>query len=98
MRKYGLHLIVSTQFISNYDTEALSALLQAGILLFFRPTQKDMKLVNDILQEDESVNWKPILRKLEEGEAVLKAQYTVGNGSFITEKPILVRIVNAQVL
>ena len=93
-RKFGLRVLLATQYLPDKDRERnkLNALLQVGMLLVFHPTYGDIKTVNEILQIDDEVDWKPMLRTLERGYAILKAEYRVKGSTITCKRPVLVHI------
>lgn len=91
-RKYRIEPILCTQFICHYDKEAKASLLQAGNILIFRPSAEDLKFSANIIDAQNSGQWRQLLEKLKVGEAVLKGTYTLNNGAKKITKPIICRI------
>lgn len=46
-RRFGMEVLLSTQFISNYSKEEKSTLLQVGHLLLFKPDEENL---NDVVK------------------------------------------------
>lgn len=88
-RKFGVSLVLSSQFIGNYDDDEKSALLQVGNILLFRPTLKDLNECAKLIDVEKSGAWKKILKKLNVGQAILLGHYCVNNKKNICEKPVI---------
>lgn len=91
-RRFGMEVLLSTQFISNYSKEEKSALLQVGHLLLFKPVEED---INDVVKLVDAVyptEWKSLLSGLSRGEAVLTGKYSVGTGKRILNTPVKIKI------
>lgn len=88
-RRYGIQMILLTQFVSNYSKAEVAALLQVGQLLQFRPADTDLKFTANLIDPENTSEWKKILSNLSRGEAVLKGFYTINNNSTICDKPIV---------
>lgn len=71
-RKYGLELILSTQFISNYSEDVETSLLQAGNLVIFKPAACDLRFSATIIDERKREQWIGVLERLDVGQAVVK--------------------------
>lgn len=91
-RRFNLSLLLSTQFISNYDKEAIETLLQAGTKLIFRPSEKDVRFSAEIIDGERIAQWRQILNNLDIGEAVLKGNYRLNSNRFNSNTPIICRI------
>lgn len=78
-RKYGAALLLGTQFISNYDKESMESLLQAGNILIFQPTSRDLRFSAEIIDFNNANAWKQMLSALHVGEAVVKGNYSVND-------------------
>lgn len=91
-RKYGISVYLSTQFLGNYDKEAVDTLMQAGNILFFRPTEKDMKQIADLIDSKQFENWRKLLGDLQRGEGVIKGRYQINSGSKEIENPIVFKV------
>lgn len=91
-RKYGIGLVVATQFLSAYDKAELETLMQAGHFMVFRPTPRDIAFTAKTLFPDNSLKWKRILGQLQIGEAVLVGSYRINGGSRTANQAIICRI------
>ena len=91
-RRFGLNLLLSTQYISSYKKNEVEALLQAGNILLFNPTPTDLEFTAKLIDFNDKKTWKGILKNLKIGEAVLKGSYFVNNGTKIRNTPIICKI------
>lgn len=91
-RKFGLELMLSTQFLGHYKKEALASLLQAGNLLIFKPDASDLKFSASIVDPQNVKQWLNLLDGLDIGEAVLKGNYTLNHGDTRITDPIICKI------
>ena len=91
-RKRGWELVLSTQFIKNYDQEARQVLQQAANIVIFRPTPEDCRFSAKIIDAKGYGAWEGLLMTLERGEAVLKGTYCIENSGKIATTPIIVKI------
>lgn len=88
-RKFGISMVLSSQFIGNYDNDEKNALLQVGNILIFRPTLKDLNDCAKLIDMEDLGAWKKILKNLKIGQAVLLGHYYVNSKKIINEKPII---------
>lgn len=91
-RKYGLCVWLASQFLGDYDKEAVDTLLQVGHKIFFRPTENDEQKIADFINPNENKLWRKIVRKLTRGEAILKGKYFINDGVKEIETPIICKI------
>lgn len=91
-RKFGISLVLSSQFISNYVKEELETLLQAATKLIFRTTESDTRFTTNIISPQNAREWGRILRNLQVGEAILEGRYTLNGKTRVCEEPIVCRI------
>lgn len=91
-RKYGLAVWLASQFLGNYDKEAVDTLFQVGQKIFFRPTENDERNIADFINPNASGIWRKLLRELEVGEAILKGKYFINDGEKEIETPIVCKI------
>ena len=91
-RKLELSVYLSSQFLGNYNREAVDTLMQAGNMLLFRPVPKDLALVADLIDPERKREWKRILGSLQVGEAVLKGRYTINCNRRVCETPVICRV------
>lgn len=95
-RKFELAAYLSSQFLGNYDKEAVDTLMQAGNMLFFRPVPRDVKYVADIIDPGNKQGWVKILDALQVGQAVLKGRYSINRNQKECETPIICNVVSRQ--
>lgn len=91
-RRFGISLLLCSQFVSTYSREELETLFQAGNVLIFRPNDHDMKFSARILDNLHPEIWLSILRNLKIGEAVLKGHYHLRNKTKILTSPVTCKI------
>lgn len=91
-RKYGLSLILSSQFIGGYAHTKTETLLQSANILFFKPTIHEQKMIAKTINFEERNEWHNILRNLKVGEAVLLGSYLINNRKNILRRPIICKI------
>lgn len=91
-RKYGLSVWLASQFLGNYDKEAVETLMQAGNKIFFRPTENDERAIADFVDPNSNAVWRKILHNLHRGEAVLKGNYTLNDLKSEIQTPIICKI------
>lgn len=91
-RKFELSIWMASQFLGNYDKEAVDTLLQVGNKIFFRPTENDEHLVADFIAPGEYTAWRKVLRKLDIGEVILKGNYFLYDKERMLETPVICKI------
>lgn len=91
-RKFGLAVYLSSQFLGNYDKETVDTIMQAGSMIFFRPTAHDRKFVAKIIDVEHIRIWESILDKLQVGEAIIKGKYYLNSNTKEIENPIICKI------
>lgn len=91
-RKFGISVYLYTQFMGNYDKEAVDTLTQVGNLIFFKPTENEMNLTSKLINPNHPKNWKSILNRLRTGEAIIKGTYTLNNNKKEICTPILCKV------
>ncbi len=91
-RKFGLKAYMGTQFISEYKKEVIESLLQAGNILIFKPTARDMIFSARVIDEERKKSWRKILGELEVGEAVIMGNYFLNSGKRRITDAIVCRI------
>lgn len=91
-RKYELSVILSSQFVSNYETEELNTLFQVGNIIIFKLTENDMIFSARIIDPENVQEWRRILMGLHIGEAILKGNYTINSGNVLLNRPIICKI------
>lgn len=95
-RKYGVALTIATQFISRYSAEEQDAIMQAGNILFFRPTMRDVGLCAELIDKSKKGEWRNILSKLQIGEAVLNGSFTIEGHLKVHTCPIYCKIISGK--
>lgn len=95
-RKFDLAAYLSSQFLGNYDKEAVDTLMQAGNMMLFRPVPKDVKYVADMIDPGNRQEWVKILGTLQVGQAVLKGRYSLNQNRKECEIPIICNVVSRQ--
>lgn len=91
-RKFGLGVYLSSQFLGNYNREALDTLMQAGNMIFFKPVQREMRFVANMIDPDNICAWKKVLQNLQVGEAILKGRYRLNDNKREIETPITCQV------
>ena len=91
-RKFGLGVYLSSQFLENYNREAVDTLMQAGNMFFFKPVQREMKFIAGLIDPDHIPEWRNILQNLQVGEAVLKGRYRLNGNIKEIETPIICKV------
>ena len=91
-RKFGMGVYLSSQFLGNYNRDAVDTLMQAGNMFFFRPVQREMKFIASLIDPDEIPAWRKILQSLQVGEAVLKGRYSLNGNTREIETPIICKV------
>lgn len=91
-RKFGMGVYLSSQFLGNYNRDAVDTLMQAGNMFFFRPVQREMKFIASLIDPDEIPAWRKILQSLQVGEAVLKGRYNLNGNTREIETPIICKV------
>ena len=91
-RKFGVGLILSSQFISHYTEEEQETLLQANNILIFKPTARDLTFSAKIIDFNSPGVWKKILSKLSVGYAILVGNYYINGNDRLLNNPIVCHI------
>ena len=89
-RKWGIGLLLSTQFLAGLDKESVSTILQAANTFYFQPDTSNIKWTASQIEPERPYEWLPILRNLEVGEAVLCGEYTINQNRNPVKKPKLI--------
>lgn len=73
-RKYGLNLLLGTQFVKGrYDKMQLAALGQVGTKIYFHPNDDEIASVAKDIDPSNPKKWVPVLQHLQKGYAVIKS-------------------------
>lgn len=91
-RKFGLSVYLSTQFLEDYKKETVSTLMQAGNLLFFKPTKRDMMFVANMIDPNHAKKWATVLNQMQIGEVVIKGNYCLNAMKKEIQTPILCKV------
>ena len=95
-RRFGIGLILSTQFISAYSPEELETLFQAGNILIFHPNERELNFSAKILNPFHSTEWIPLLNNLKVGQTILRGHYTLMSKQQILDTPILCDVISRE--
>lgn len=88
-RKYGVGVLLCSQFISTCSQEEQNTLFQASNTLIFRPNECDLKFSAQILNRQQPKIWLPILQDLPIGAVILKGHYHLKNKINTLTSPIV---------
>ena len=88
-RKYGLGVWLATQILSNYEPEQIDTLQQVDTMLLFRPSERSMKGIAQLVDCEAWKSWRRALWELPKGQAILKGKYSVNHNSKIWDIPII---------
>lgn len=91
-RRFGLQLILSTQYINDYSPAEQNALLQSGTRIYFHPTPKDTPTIAKVICPDNPIPWRGLLNDLSRGKAILTGNYRLKNRGRLISTPILVKV------
>lgn len=70
-RKFGIGTIMSTQFLGKtFDDEAKSLLYQAGVRMYFKPDDINLKSIAMNIDRAKCKEWMSVLKNLDRGECV----------------------------
>lgn len=88
-RKCGLGVWLATQILSNYKPEQIDTLQQVDTMLLFRPSERSMKGIAQLVDCEAWKSWRRALWELPKGQAILKGKYSVNHNSKIWDIPII---------
>lgn len=88
-RKYGVHLILATQSISNFSKEVMAAINQTAVQLYFRQSASDLKKVATFIEPTNGGRWTLILKSLAIGESVATGDFSIGERDI--SQPIIIK-------
>jgi DNA helicase HerA-like ATPase len=91
-RKFGVSVMLTTQFMSCYKRDEQNLLLQAASILFFRVTFKEAAFCAKLISGEEWKEWKKILCNLETGETVLLGKYRINNYNRVCNYPVVCKV------
>lgn len=90
-RKYGLGLLMSTQFLAGMDATSVSTVLEAGNAFYFQQDSANARSVANRISFRKPEIWAEKLHSLDVGEAVLRGCYTVNHNKSKNDKLIVVK-------
>ena len=88
-RKFGLGLILLTQYVKPENTACLE---QAASSLYFLPNEHNFQVVAQMLDPSEYKKWIPKLKGLKCGQCVLDAAFAVNGKGAVYGQPILCNV------
>lgn len=104
-RKFGIRLLLSTQYICGYSVKERATLKQAGTMLFFHPADEDRKWIGEQLtlawpddcfsripSKANPKDWNSLLQSLKKGQAILYGSYYINDNQKVCTRPLIVRI------
>ena len=91
-RKFGVSVMLTTQFMSCYKRDEQNLLLQAAYVLFFKVALKETVFCAKLISGEEWKEWKKILCNLEIGEGVLLGKYRINGNNRICNYPVVCQV------
>ena len=88
-RKYGINMILSTQTVMTFSKEALSAIDQAAVHLYFHPASNEVKKIAAQIAPDNVEKITSMLQKLKVGESLVSGDIEANNR--VISYPIIIR-------
>lgn len=76
-RKYGVSLLMATQFLSQFGKKELDCLNQASVKIYFKPNDGDEKKLANIIDYTAITKYYRMLRNLKTGYALIKGDIEV---------------------
>lgn len=76
-RKFGVNLILATQYLINSSVEA-QRILQAGLIMYFQPSRNKIRETAYIIDSTRVDEWVAVLSSLKQGEFVAVGPVEVG--------------------
>ena len=95
-RKFGVALTLATQVLSSFEKEQLNTLLQAGNILFFRPTNSDIGIALGMVGGEHHYGYGAVLRQLKRGECLLIGFYHRNGSQRVCTSPLLCTIIKEK--
>ncbi len=90
-RKFGVGVVLATQFISKKNADEMHTLLQSANLLIFHPDEHDVTFTAKVIDSVNFRLWIPLLKSLEIGQAILMGNYLINN-TLLLHAPIVCNI------
>ncbi|MCD8397235.1 MAG: hypothetical protein LUD12_08660 [Lachnospiraceae bacterium] len=78
-RKYGLNLILATQFVAGFDREQKAVINQAAVQVYFKQADSEARNVARNISAAKREYWEMKLKELKIGEAVAVGSFCVGD-------------------
>lgn len=78
-RKYGLGLLMATQFFAGMDRESVATVLEAGNVFYFQQDSANVMSIANKINPIKPEIWGEKLNELDIGESVLCGKYTINN-------------------
>lgn len=78
-RKYNIHVILATQFLTeNFNKQTIAALQQASLKLTFAPSDTELRATAHYLSQENWKQWYTILKALHRGECIVSGILSTG--------------------
>lgn len=91
-RKFGVSVIIASQFISEKQKKSASVLKQAANQMLFRPADSDCHALARMTDAEHVQEWEKIFSRLQTGEAVLAGSYRVNSNQRVLHEPVIVKV------
>lgn len=88
-RKYNVSMVLATQTFSSFQKEALAAIRQTAVQLYFQPTVPDVKKISSYVSPGNTKEFEKTLRSLPKGVAVATGNLVINGAE--TNGPIITR-------
>lgn len=88
-RRFGVGIVLATQYITNYSEDEIETLMQAGNSLVFHPVDRNIVFSAKMIDFENAKAWHVILSRLGRGEVVLKGHFRItGKDEIIADRII----------
>ena len=91
-RKFGINLILGTQFYSSMCKELMNTIKQVGTTIFLKPADSELVKIAKEIDYNNYTKWVKKMELFKRGDMAVKGEYTVNENVTIWDKPILCRI------
>lgn len=93
-RKYGINLILSTQFYKGkFQPEVEMAVSQIGNQIFFKPPDREVKMIAGMITDSDRKKIENNLRNLKRGEAIVSGGFSIGMaGNDFIKRPKKIKV------
>lgn len=88
-RKYNVNMLLSTQSMANFTKQAMSAIDQAAVHMYFRPTSSEIKKISAQIDPENKEKISFMLKKLWLGQSLVSGNIEVNNKSI--SYPIIIQ-------